>query len=30
LLELNLGDEDQINRELSALIHVHGAQSGGR
>jgi len=30
LLELNLGDEDQINRELSALIHVHGSQSGGR
>ena len=30
LLELNLGDEDQINRELSALIHVHGVQSGER
>jgi len=24
LLELNLGDEDRINRELSALIHMHG------
>jgi len=25
LLELNLGDEERINRELSALIHVPGA-----
>jgi len=31
LLELNIGDEDQINRELSALIHMHhNNHSGGR
>ena len=27
LLELNIGDEDRINRELSALIHMHGKPS---
>ena len=27
LLELNLGDEERINRELSALIHVPGNHS---
>ena len=30
LLELNIGDEEQINRELSALIHMHGNPSRGR
>jgi PilZ domain len=27
LLELNLGDEERINRELSALIYMHGNRS---
>jgi hypothetical protein len=27
LLELNVGDEDRINRELSALVHMHGYHS---
>ena len=30
LLELNIGDEEQINRELSALIHIHGKPASGR
>ena len=28
LLELNLGDEDRINRELSALVYMHNNPSG--
>jgi hypothetical protein len=30
LLELNLGDEERINRELSALVYMHNNNSGGR
>jgi hypothetical protein len=30
LLELNLGDEERINRELSALIYMHSNRSEGR
>ena len=30
LLELNLGDEERVNRELSALIYMHGNRSDGR
>jgi hypothetical protein len=30
LLELNLGDEERVNRELSALIYMHGNRSEGR
>ena len=30
LLELNLGDEEQVNRELSALIYMHDPHSAGR
>lgn len=29
LLELNLGDEERINHELSALIFMHNNPSGG-
>lgn len=29
LLELNIGDEERINRELSALIYMHGNTSNG-
>ena len=29
LLELNLGDEERINSELSALIYMHGNASNG-
>jgi hypothetical protein len=30
LLELNIGDEERINHELSALIFMHNNPSGGR
>ena len=30
LLELNIGDEERINRELSALIYIHDPHSGKR
>ena len=30
LLELNIGDEERINQELSALIYMHNNPGGGR
>ena len=30
LLELNLGDEERINHELSALIYMHSSNNSGR